>query len=302
MDKQQVLSTLNKIGIKPNRLKGQNFLIDEEVLQTIIKNSQIGEGETVVEVGPGLGVLTRALLQAGAKVIAIEQEREFGEYLRKNFKGSPLSVLIGNAVFKIPELELPAHYKVVANLPYSITSPVINLFLTRSTGSGLTQSKVEGLTRVTPLPSAMILMVQREVAERLTAPPGDSNRGILTVLIELMGSAEIIALVPPTAFHPAPKVESAIIRIGITRPTECRSFGQGDLELGLRGEKVEKVMRVVKAGFAKKRAQIKNSFKLSLGLSSSAVDKWLAEAKIDPTLRAEDLTVENWQRLAQTLE
>jgi 16S rRNA (adenine1518-N6/adenine1519-N6)-dimethyltransferase len=272
MDKQQVSSALKRIGIKPNRLKGQNFLVDEEILRVIIESSQIGEGETVVEIGPGLGVLTRELLAAGAKVIAIEQEREFGEYLRKKFKGSPLSVLIGNAVFKIPELVLPAHYKVVANLPYGITSPVINLFL----------------TRVSPCPSTLILMVQREVAERLTARPGDSRRGILTVLIELTGSAKIIALVPQTAFYPAPQVESAIIKIDV----RCQSLDVGD---------TEQIMRVVKAGFAKKRAQIKNSLKLSLGLSSLAVDKWLADAKIDPTKRAEDLHVTDWQRLAQTL-
>ena len=150
MNKQEVIATLNRIGIKPNKLKGQNFLVDEKVLQTIIETSGAGRGSTVVEVGPGLGVLTEALLKAGARVIALEQERQFVEYLRKKFDGSPLSVLAGNAVLKIPELKLPPEYAVVSNLPYSITSPVINLFL----------------TRVSPRPMSLTLMVQGEVAER----------------------------------------------------------------------------------------------------------------------------------------
>ena len=185
MNKQEVIATLNRIGIKPNKLKGQNFLVDEKVLQTIIETSGAGRGSTVVEVGPGLGVLTEALLKAGARVIALEQERQFVEYLRKKFDGSPLSVLAGNAVLKIPELKLPPEYAVVSNLPYSITSPVINLFL----------------TRVSPRPMSLTLMVQGEVAERLTAPVGSSKRGILTVLIEMLGSARLGARVSPASFY-----------------------------------------------------------------------------------------------------
>jgi len=270
MNKQEVIASLNKIDIKPNRMRGQNFLVDEKVLQTIIETSGAGRGSTVVEVGPGLGVLTEALLKAGARVIALEQERQFVEYLRKKFDGSPLSVLAGNAVLKIPELKLPPEYAVVSNLPYSITSPVINLFL----------------TRVSPRPMSLTLMVQGEVAERLTAPVGSSKRGILTVLIEMLGSARLVARVSPASFYPSPKVESAVIRIDIGRQTS-------DVE------ETEKVMRVVKAGFSKRRAQIRNALKLGLKLDVADVNRILSESNIDPTLRAEDLTANNWQVLAR---
>jgi len=270
MDKLEVLSTLKRIGIKPNHLKGQNFLVDEAVLEKIIEISGVGRGSTVVEIGPGLGVLTEALLKAGARVIAIEQERQFVDYLRKKFDGSPLSVLAGNAVLKIPELKLPPEYAVVSNLPYSITSPVINLFL----------------TKVSPRPMSLTLMVQREVAERLTAPVGSAERGILTVLIEMLGSARLVARVSPASFYPSPKVESAIIRLDVRR----QSLDVGD---------AEKTMRGVKAGFSKRRAQIRNALKLGLKLDATAVNRILTKSNIDPTLRAEDLTVNDWQTLTR---
>lgn len=272
MNKQEVISALNRIGIKPNRLMGQNFLVDEEVLKQIVQISGVGKGSTVVEIGPGLGVLTGALLETGAKVVAIEQERRFVAYLRQKFDGTPLSVIAGNAVLKIPELQLPENYQVVSNLPYSITSPVINLFL----------------TRVSPRPSSLTLMVQREVAERLTAPVGSADRGILTVLIELLGSARLVARVAPSSFYPQPKVESAIIRIGVGR----WALGVGD---------VERVMRVVKAGFAKRRAQIRNALKLGLNMNSDDISRILATSNIDPSLRAEALTVDDWQKLTKSI-
>ena len=272
MNKLEVVSTLKKLGLKPNHLKGQNFLVDEDVLRTMVETSGVGRGSTVVEVGPGLGVLTKALLETGAKVIAIEQERQFVAYLRQKFDGTPLSVIAGNAVLKIPELQLPEKYQVVSNLPYSITSPIINLFL----------------TRVSPRPSHLTLMVQREVAERLTAPVGSAERGILTVLIELLGSARLVARVSPASFHPLPKVESAVIRIGL-----------GSQDSGFGGEEIEKVMWVVKAGFSKRRAQIRNALKLGLKLNADEANRILTESNINPTLRAEDLTVEDWQSLAR---
>lgn len=269
MNKQEVTSTLNRIGIKPNRLMGQNFLVDDEVLSQIVQISGVGKGSTVVEIGPGLGVLTGALLETGAKVVAIEQERRFVAYLHQKFYGTPLSVIAGNAVLKIPELQMPDGYQVVSNLPYSITSPVINLFL----------------ARVSPRPSSLTLMVQREVAERLTAPVGSAERGMLTVLIELMGSALIIQNVPPSAFWPSPKVDSAVIRIVVKRQTTD----------------VEQIMKVVKAGFAKRRAQIRNALKLGLKLDAYDTNRILASSNIDPSLRAEALTVEDWQNLAKSI-
>jgi len=155
-----IKKTLSKLGIRPNKLLGQNFLVDESALGVMVRAADIKPGDTVVEIGPGLGVLTSALLKAGAKVIAIEQERKFGEYLRKNFKGHELDVIIDNAVLKIPDLRLPARYKVVSNLPYSITSPVINLFLTRGCHCERKRSNLDakGLPRPSGPRNDMILL------------------------------------------------------------------------------------------------------------------------------------------------
>lgn len=259
-------NSLNKLGIKPNRYRGQNFVIDEETLNLIIDTARIKPRDRVVEIGPGLGALTSALLKSGADVLAIEKERAFGEYLRKKLKGEKLDVIIDNAIFAIPRLNLPEDYKVVANLPYSITSPVINLFLTGPQGK----------------PSEMTLMVQKEVAERLTAPPGSSNRGILTVLVELLGRAQYIKTIPENVFYPAPKVKSAIIRIEISHsPT--------------RPQKIEEVIKLVKRGFSKKRAKLKNALNGKIENHASLFES----AGVDVNKRAEDITAKEWQYLAQ---
>lgn len=259
---------LSKLGVKPNKLMGQNFLIDDKVLDDIIAAANIREGETVVEIGPGLGVLTSRLLRAGAKVIAIEREREFGEYLRKQFKGQELDVIIDNAVFMIPKLQLPDGYKVVSNLPYSITSPVINLFLQRP-----------------QKPKEMILMVQKEVAERLTAQKNSSDRGLLTVLVELNCDQNLIVrAVSRQSFFPEPNVESSVIKLKIA-------------DSPIDSQKIERVMQVVKLGFSKKRAQLKNALKPKFGDTTSL----LQVCGINPMARAEDLSAQEWVKLSEHL-
>lgn len=269
MNIDQIRNILNKINIRPNNLKGQNFLIDEPVLDKIIQSADIKRGETIVEIGPGLGALTSKLLSAGANVIAIEQEREFGEYLRKKFKGYPLDVIIANAVLKIPELVLPKNFKVVSNLPYSITSPVINLFLTSS-----------AIYR----PKKMVLMVQKEVAQRLIAKSGESERGVLTVVVELLSKKRnIVVTVPPSSFYPQPKVDSAILEILLSPTTPPENF--------------EGVMSIVKAGFSKKRAKLKNALKPKYGDTTSL----LQSVGIGENSRAEDITPDQWIKLASSI-
>ncbi|MBP6930145.1 ribosomal RNA small subunit methyltransferase A [Patescibacteria group bacterium] len=264
-----VQEILNKVGVKPNKLKGQNFLVDEEVLKKIISSASIKKGENIIEIGPGLGILTNALMLEGANVVAIESQREFADFLRNKFKHRDVDIIVDNAVFAIPKLIIKPPYSVVSNLPYNITSPVINLFL----------------TKVPNAPQKMVLMVQKEVAERLTAPPGSSKRGILTVLIEtLCENKEILFFVPPTSFWPQPKVTSAVIRLTLKR--------DGDKS------EVEKTMAVVKAGFSKKRAQLKNALKPHFG----NVEETLHSLALDPCVRAEDLKAEDWQKLAYSIK
>lgn len=268
MDIEKIKTELGRLGIRPNKLLGQNFLVDDEVLDDILVAADIKPGETVVEIGPGLGALTSRLLSAGAKVVAVERERDFGEYLRKQFKGQELDVIIANAVLKIPELRLPEGYKVVSNLPYSITSPVINLFLS-----------------CPDKPKEMVLMMQKEVAERLTAKKNSSDRGVLTVLIELICASNIIVkAVSRSSFWPEPKVESAVIKLKIVdSPTDPK--------------KIEGVMQIVKAGFSKKRAKLKNALKPKFGDTTSL----LRACGIDSSARAEDLSAAEWTELYNQL-
>jgi 16S rRNA (adenine1518-N6/adenine1519-N6)-dimethyltransferase len=277
---EKIKSELSRLGIRPNKLLGQNFLVDDAVLDDIIVAADIKPGETVVEIGPGLGVLTSRLLSAGANVIAIEQQREFGEYLRKQFKGQELDVIIANAVLKIPELRLPKGYKVVSNLPYGITSPVINLFL--SQGCRCHPDRSGGIPC---RPSEMVLMVQKEVAERLTAQKNSSDRGVLTVLIELICLSNIIVkAVSRQSFWPEPKVESAVIKLKIAdSPTDPK--------------KIEGVMQIVKVGFSKKRAKLKNALKPKFGDTTSL----LRACDIDSFARAEDLSASEWTALYNRL-
>lgn len=291
MDINNIKNELGRLGIRPNKLLGQNFLVDDAVLDDIITAANIRPGETVVEIGPGLGVLTSRLLSAGAKVVAVEQQREFGEYLRKQFKGQELDVIIANAVLKIPELRLPKGYKVVSNLPYSITSPVINLFLSQgchcerersNLGIAASSHGEIGIPRNDICrPNEMILMVQKEVAERLTAKKNSSERGVLTVLIELLCCSNIIVkAVSRQSFWPEPKVESAIIKLKIAdSPADPK--------------KIEGVMQIVKAGFSKKRAKLKNALKPKFGDTTSL----LRACGIDSSARAEDLSSQEWKKL-----
>lgn len=267
MNSNDVRATLGRLGVKPNKLKGQNFLIDDNVLDKIIAAAEILPGQKVVEIGPGLGALTSRLLSAGADVLAIEQERIFVDYLRDRYMGGSLDVIYGNAVLKIPELRLPEQYQVVANLPYAITSPTINEFL----------------TQLSKPPQRMVLLIQYEVAERLLAPPGDANRGILTVVVEAMGKVSLVTRVPQSAFSPAPKVESAVIRFDL-KPLP---------------ERVEpsSFMPVVKAGFSKKRAKIANSLSIALKLPKDKIVQACMQTGIDSNYRAEDLRINDWQKL-----
>ena len=271
MNTNDVKSTLGRLGIKPNKLKGQNFLIDDSVLEKIITAAEISENEKVVEIGPGLGALTSRLLTAGADIVAIEQERAFVEYLRDHFSGQNLDVICDNAVLKIPDLRLPENYKVVANLPYAITSPVINSFL----------------TKMPNVPELMVLLIQLEVAERLMAPPGSADRGILTVVVEAIGQMSLVTKVPNTAFSPPPKVESAVIRFD-AKPSAERID-------------VTTLMPLVKAGFSKKRAKVINSLTMALRLPKDVIASACKKAGIDVNHRAEDLTIDNWTQLQQEL-
>ncbi len=252
--------------MKPKKSLGQNFLINQSILPTIINAAEIKPGETILEIGPGYGILTEALLKAGAKVFAIEKDFDLIAGLTQKFGNNKnLKIVHQDALwFDASHFE---KYKVVSNLPFNIASPIIRKFLESSNP-----------------PELMVVMVQKEVAEKIVAKPGNSERGVLTVSVEFYGNAEIIATVSKNSFQPQPKVDASIIKIVPQK--------KSDLEPKL-------FFRIVKAGFAAKRQQIHNSLAATLRMPKDQVLEWLKLSAIEPQKRAEDLSLKDWLTLAK---
>lgn len=257
---------LKRENLWPKKFLGQNFLVSEKILDKIAKAAEIEKDETILEIGPGLGFLTERLAKKAKLVLAIEKDYKLVEFLRKKFKNFPNVKIIHVDIlkFNFNDLDFPK-IKVTANLPYNITSITIRLLLESQKFSEIS------------------LMMQKEVAERLTAPPGNSNRGILTVAVEFYAEAKILFGVSENNFWPEPEVESAFIQISPRQLPE--------------NIKPKSFFRLVKAGFSAKRRQIHNSLSAVLHTPKDEVSQMLTKAKIDSNLRAEDLTLENWKEL-----
>ena len=258
---------------KPKKSLGQHFLINASVLPTIIKAAEIKKGETIIEIGPGHGILTRALLDAGARVFAIEKDYNLSTKLQKKYKNTNKIKIIRQDALFFDTAQLTG-YKVVSNLPFNIASPLIRKFLEASNP-----------------PKLMVVMVQKEVAEKITAQPGDSERGILTLAIEFYAEAKIIVEVSKSNFRPQPKVDASIIKI--------KPYLQPRPWDGVKPVKSGLFFKIVKAGFSAKRRQIHNSLAGSLGIEKDEVYKILAKSGINPELRAEDLTFGQWLKLVK---
>ena len=267
--------------MKPKKYLGQNFLVNPNILPEIIKAAGIKVGDVVIEVGPGWGILTEALLQAGAKVYAIEKDFDLIAGLTKKFGNNKnLKLIHQDALFFDlsqfnPSTPLGARYKVVANFPFYVASPLIRKFL---------ESQYQ--------PELMVVMIQKEVAEKILAKPGDSERGILTLSVEFYAEAEKVAVVSKNNFRPQPKVDAEILKI---KPLSHLSGEEESVEPKL-------FFRIVKAGFASKRRQVHNSLAATLRLPKDEVSDILKKAQIDPMLRAEDLDLADWLRLYKIIK
>jgi 16S rRNA (adenine1518-N6/adenine1519-N6)-dimethyltransferase len=253
------------MAFKPNKQLGQNFLINEGIADQIIDAAVLTREDTVLEIGPGTGVLTDRLVRVAGQVLAVEKDYDLVDKLRKRMGQKNLKLIHQDALWF--DLSLLDKYKVVANIPYNITSPLIRKFIEQE-----------------PRPELLILMVQKEVAERICAKPGDSSRGLLTLIVEFYAEAEILFEVGRKEFLPAPKVDSAVIKI--TPKTQLP-----EIEPKL-------FFQVVKAGFSSKRQQIHNSLSGVLHLEKDVVTKLLSDSNIDTKMRAEALTQEQWIKLA----
>jgi 16S rRNA (adenine1518-N6/adenine1519-N6)-dimethyltransferase len=265
---------------------GQNFLIDGAALATIVTAAALTADDTVVEVGPGLGVLTWELVQRARTVVAVELDRRLAERLRTEFRASPNLAIIQGDVLRLPPATILAEhdpdaasgarpYKVVANLPYAITSAVLRHFLS------------------TPLrPTLMVVLVQQEVAARICARAGDLS--VLAHAVQIYAEPEIVARVPASSFFPAPEVDSSVLRLRI-RPQPA-----------VVPDKPEALLRLIKAGFLHPRKQLGNALPGGMAAMGMKIDRQrvldaLAAAGIDPTRRAETVTLEEWGAVYRAL-
>lgn len=267
IDREKIKKIIHEFKLFPKKRLGQNFLIDEEVLQIILNSAALDRYDNIVEIGPGLGVLTEKISNYAELVLAIEKDFELSDFLRKKFKSDKNIKIIHSDILLYDISQLPKKYKIVANLPYNITSPFLKKILEASNK-----------------PQNMTLMVQKEVAERLTAKVGSSDRGILTVMIELYGEAKLTSIVKKDSFYPVPEVDSAIINIVLNKDIP-KDFSEISF------------MRFVKIGFSQKRRQIHHPLIDGLKLSKIEILDILNKASIESNLRAEDLSINDWIKL-----
>ena len=268
----QTKRLLRNFDLKARKGLGQHFLVDQEVLKAIVSAAEVTPDDIIVEVGPGLGILTRELAQRAGRVIAIELDDKLAALLKRTLASFNNVTIINEDVLKIEPKDLlkEQDYKVVANLPYYITSPVLRHFL---------EARAK--------PQTMIVMVQKEVAEAIAAKPGDMS--LLSVSVQFYAKPEIIRSVPAKSFYPAPEVDSAILRLDL--------YSQPAVAVDEGG-----FFNLVRAGFAAPRKQLVNSLAQGLGRAKTEVLPLLEEAGIASQRRAETLSLEEWARLWRLFE
>lgn len=251
---------------------GQHLLVSEGVLDAVVAAAGLTGSETVVEVGPGTGLLTRRLVRAARRVVAVEVDPRMVRLLRQELaECSGLRVVEGDILAQRPaDLVGSEPYLVVANLPYYIATPTVRLFL-------------EAGHR----PRRMVVMLQREVAQEMAAAPGRMR--LLSVATQLYAAPRIVRRVRPGSFRPAPKVESALLRLDVHSEPLAPA------------EDIPHLLAVARAGFSAPRKQLRNSLAQGLGVAPAGAGSWLARAGIDPRRRAETLALEEWRGLAQAI-
>ena len=271
MKLKNIKKLLREYKLSPSKRLGQNFLVDERIFKKIIEAASLSKSDVVLEVGPGIGNLTLELAKRVKKVIAIEKDQRMIEILKENLeKFKNIEIVKGDILKLDPKPHTLKFYKIVANIPYYLTSPLIRKFL---------EEKYP--------PKEMILMVQKEVAQRICAKPPDMS--LLAVSVQFYAKPEIISFVSKKSFWPSPKVDSAIIRI-IPKEMLWRS----DLR--------NLFFKVVKAGFSHPRKQLINNLSKELKMDKEKVKIWLLKNDIQPNQRAETLTVENWINLTKSFK
>ncbi len=275
LDPADVRATLRAAGLRARHSLSQNFLADVDVLDGILAEASPIPGDRVLEVGPGLGLLTGGLLASGATVTAVELDRGLAAFLRERFTDAidagALRLVEGDALDQDLTHLVEPPYDVVANLPYHITSPILHAFL-----------------GAPPRPARLVLMVQREVADRIAAPPGKMS--YLSVFVQYHARVRVAFPVSPDAFEPEPAVASAVI---VVEPY--------DLDDRLTPDEEDELWRLVQAGFRERRKMLHNVLTRQLRLDHTRVDAALAEVGIEPDRRPQTLAVGEWLALREVL-
>ncbi len=265
---------LRRFNLHADKKLGQNFLIREDIVRRIAAAAELKEGDAVLEIGPGIGTLTQALAETGADVTAVELDRRLLPVLEKTLEGYDNIRIINADVLELDVNEAMGgrSFKVAANLPYYITTPIVFALLEKKL----------------PL-ERMVVMVQKEVAERMTAQPGGREYGALSVSMQYYTEPELAFIVPPESFIPRPSVDSAVV--------VCKKRAVPPVEVC--DEKL--FFKVVKAAFSLRRKMLSNALK-NMGITSQQAQEWLALAGIDPKRRGETLSLQDFANLTNTFE
>jgi 16S rRNA (adenine1518-N6/adenine1519-N6)-dimethyltransferase len=260
---------LEKYETRPSKGLGQNFLIDKKILEKIITAADIKSTDTILEVGPGIGTLTQALAEKAGRVVAIEKDETMIEILKETVKDFKNITVINADILKVNPADYKlenADYKIIANIPYYLTSPLIRKFL-------------EEKNR----PTEMVLMLQKEVAQRICSNPPDMS--LLAVSVQFYAEPKIVSHVSKNCFWPAPKIDSAIIKI---------------IPVNKYATSTNLFFKVVKAGFSQPRKQLAGNLSKMLETDKEKITEWLLKNNIEPKQRAETLSINDWVNLANS--
>ena len=259
--KQTLKQTFISHKFLPQKKFGQNFLVHQPTLNKIAKIAEITKKDLVLEIGAGPGNLTKVLAKKAKKVIAVEKDRRIIPFLQENLLSDPNTKIINRDILflDIKKTVSNSSYKVVANLPYNITAPVLDKFLTSN-----------------PKPKIMVLMLQKEVAKRICAKPPKMNR--LAILVQFYAKPEIISYIPKNYFWPQPRIDSAIVKISLKKNSELPAVN------------TEKFFKIIKTGFSHPRKKLANNFKKELQEVPISLKSLLEK-------RAENLSLKDWTRL-----
>ena len=268
-----IRSILRQAEIKPSKGLGQNFLSDPQILTRIVDAAHLTPSDHVLEVGPGLGSLTRFLAVSAGEVTAVELDRKLFPLLTYHMQPYPNVHLIQGDILELEPEKLmgKSGYPVVANIPYYITSALLRHLL---------ESNCQ--------PSRLILTVQQEVARRICAQAGDMS--LLALSIQVYGQPDILFKIPAGAFYPPPRVDSAVLSITL--------FSQPVIPV----ERIDLFFKIIKAGFSQKRKTLRNSLSSGLHIAPALVEARLQQAGIDPQRRAEALSLPEWNAIITRLE